>query len=85
MEDGGPAFPRSDVTVCDSEPVSEYTLKGNHGMSLRDWFATTALPEFIRIANDSGSHDSDNQQLSKWAAEMAYLTADAMLKARELK
>lgn len=51
------------------------------GMTLRDYFAAEAMKEHMRALSnaDLGSPREWNVSIS----EMAYLTADAMLKARE--
>ena len=61
-ETGGPAFPTPRYERGDM-----YSL----GITLRDYFAATALPMF------NGSVDFD------WIAEKSYEMADAMLRARE--
>lgn len=49
-------------------------------MSLRDWFAGQALAPLIRKAQDV---QMSNELLVARIAQLAYLAADAMLKARE--
>lgn len=66
--DGGPAFPH--VGNSWVEP----------GMTLRDWFAGQALTVAFREIRDR--HGGFNELAAKWAAEDAYLAADAMLAAR---
>lgn len=70
INDGGPAFPARD-----------WQAKGNHhpGMTLRDYFAAAALQPLVTSAIELDH--------SKWdaAVQHAYLIADAMLKAREVK
>lgn len=71
INNGGPAFP----CIYYSEPIGsigpQLTIKG--GMTLRDYFAAKAI-------NEVGWYENmDN------SAAMAYLIADAMLKAREVK
>lgn len=67
-KDGGPAFPREDYQT-DRAP-------GQHGMSLRDWFAGQAL---------AGMLAGDKTESGAWSAFAldAYNAADAMLKERE--
>lgn len=61
MKDGGPAF-----------PAQHYDLaEGEHGMTLRDYFAAKAMQALVR----------DNY--FDVVADRAYLMADAMLKARD--
>jgi hypothetical protein len=70
INDGGPAFPIPPVGTGD--PRDGMTV-GSSGMSLRDYFAAHAI-------NEVGWYENmDN------SAAMAYLIADAMLKAREAK
>lgn len=65
--DGGPAFPPN-AGWRDDDPACR-------GMSLRDYFAATALQGYLAAGNTGGwSPDS--------AAEKSYEWADAMLKAR---
>ncbi len=71
--DGGPAFPY----VTASEAVREVTThEGEHGMSLRDYFAAKALP--IARGDYPGGHQDGRDGI----ARVAYQWADAMLKAR---
>ena len=68
IDNGGPAFPFAD---CD---ISNAAMRAQ-GMSLRDWFAGQALAGTIGNANwDAYPHET---------AAVAYMIADAMLKARE--
>tara|TARA_R110000868_G_scaffold251914_3_gene508633 strand:+ start:527 stop:730 length:204 start_codon:yes stop_codon:yes gene_type:complete len=62
-KDGGPAYP------------SEYSLRTNQGMTLRDWFAGKALSGITRMLNDPMIPASA-------CAQMAYHLADEMLKER---
>lgn len=70
INDGGPAFPAQD-----------WQAKGNHhpGMTLRDYFAAAALEPLVTSAIKLDH--------AKWDATVqhAYLIADAMLRAREVK
>ena len=71
MRDGGPAFPR---------PYSSgdyFENPAQEGMSLRDYFAAAALQIVIKTYCDG------NAQYAEGSAKVAYLFADAMLKARE--
>lgn len=77
INDGGPAFP----LVYYSEPIGsigpQLIVKG--GMDLRDYFAAAALQGLL----------SSIEQNQLWNGEevavTCYRTADAMLKAREVK
>lgn len=75
MNDGGPAFPFADERV----------RVINEGMSLRDYFAAAALTGFF--ANSStwmpGKVPDDPQSVADASAMFAYMTADAMLAARQ--
>lgn len=53
-----------------------------NGMTLRDWFAGQALAAFITAPGDIGAQA---RTCDDRAAEWAYKTADAMLRAREAK
>jgi hypothetical protein len=64
-DDGGPAFPAQHFDLAE----------GEHGLSLRDYFAAKALPAYFSDGAGWNQHD----QAAKWAYEMA----DAMLKARQ--
>ena len=75
MKDGGPAF-----------PAQHYDLaEGEHGMTLRDYFAAKALPiaysHFSRDLDGGGYDAKWEPHIGLWA-EAAYELADAMLKAR---
>jgi len=73
INDGGPAFPMSyDNSLA-------YTYPSHQGMTLRDWFAGQALAGFI----DFGTKSDD--EYFELGARAAYLMADAMLAAREVK
>jgi len=70
-DDGGPAFP------CDS---TNKQLPTQCGMSLRDWFAGQALMGIIAAP---GCEPDDSHPPG--IATLAYMFADAMLKARSGK
>lgn len=67
------AFPVPSVLNSNGDPII-----GTRGMSLRDYFAAKAMQGLI--AQSMGTALGSNP---KFAAEHAYATADAMLKARE--
>jgi|AACY02.3.fsa_nt_gi hypothetical protein len=67
LKDGGPAFPR------------EYTLQGESGMSLRDWFAGQAL------ANSRTFFKENSGATTEDVAIQAYAVADAMLAERKIQ
>ena len=68
--DGGPAFPLSDIEWTDAR-------RHNNGMSLRDYFAAAALQGMLA--------DPDNGPSARSSAKSAYIFADAMLTERKLK
>ena len=74
MSDGGPAFPNTFPNELDG-----YTYV--HGMSLRDYFAAAALTGLI--ANSYYREEAVHNDGWATYSRMAYLQADAMLKARE--
>jgi hypothetical protein len=69
MNNGGPAF-----------PIGSGDMRDPTGMTLRDWFASTALEEDI-IAHIV--YYADSTEFSRTREEARYHYADAMLKARE--
>ena len=73
INDGGPAFPHTTQWEGITPAIN------HHGISIRDYFAATALPALVTSAIELDH--------VKWdaAAQHAYLCADAMLKAREAK
>lgn len=75
INDGGPAFP---LQAHGDEEKSRYYLT-QQGMTLRDYFAAAALQGLL----------SSIEQNQLWNGEevavTCYRTADAMLKAREVK
>lgn len=77
INDGGPAFPGVE-TRFDKFDGERY-IGSYGGMTLRDWFAGQALGALVKEALE-WDHKS-------WAAtaEHAYIIADAMLSAREVK
>lgn len=62
-------------------PTAQTTIIGE-GMSLRDEFAKTALPEVFNAAWD---HDMTAQQNANIIASWSYAIADAMLAERAKK
>jgi len=67
-------------TINDSGPAFP-NKHGDMGMSLRDWFAGQVLNGIV----SSFSQRSDAYFNEQKAAKMAYQTADAMLRAREVE
>lgn len=84
QNDGGPAFPAPEGDAMSHKVGDEWeTTPGapaSRGMTLRDYFAALAL---------SGMHARDSydegQSTPERRASLAYIEADAMLKAREAK
>jgi hypothetical protein len=78
IDDGGAAFPRT----------SHYPTEAQDGMSLRDYFAAKAMQ--AALANQAmldkikALVHGDVAAGHEWIAEGAYLTADAMLRARKV-
>ena len=83
INDGGPAFPSEQHETQDGTWNQTYAT----GMSLRDYFAASALKgmevpnggEYSHNDHESGSP----QREAAWIAREAYCIADAMLAARE--
>ena len=67
MNDGGPAFPRSD---------SVYN-EGDEGMSLRDWFAGMAMMGI------NANQSMGTALTCEDTAKIAYRIADVMMKERD--
>ncbi len=79
--DGGPAFPVPEVF---DERRGETTQFGSPGMSLRDYFAATAMQAALTGATLPGLLEGDPDTISavdKMAAAV-YRIADAMVAAR---
>ena len=70
-EDGGPAFPVNTANEGDARACYP-----SYGMSLRDYFAATAMQSIRADESFALRHDPDQ------VADRAYELADAMLKAR---
>jgi hypothetical protein len=68
--DNPSAFPL-DANAC----LEEYK-----GMTLRDYFAAKAMQVYVNTKKDA----PDGEDWDEWHAKNAYITADAMLKQREL-
>lgn len=73
IEDGGPAFAAG--------AANEHTGWTQEGMSLRDYFAASAIPAIIeRCGSD---HRQPHEHITDYFARKAYEVADAMLLARK--
>lgn len=82
---GGPAFPTQE---SGGDPWGKSYREGAPGMTLRDWMAGKAIPLAVRRLEHNWTRDMGNEWY--WndkdfddVAEIAYLIADAMLRARE--
>jgi len=71
INDGGPAFPVQDAASWQA-----------HGMSLRDYFAAKALAALISIGGNGTSFGPESKDNNERFSSVAYIMADAMLKAR---
>ena len=67
---GGPAF-----------PVGSGDMRDPTGMTLRDYFAAQAMQG--AIAHGLFNADKGNKDYAEYVSMLAYIYADAMLKARE--
>ncbi|ENN86033.1 hypothetical protein RHSP_82935 [Rhizobium freirei PRF 81] len=83
IDDGGPAFARPGF--YDSSGPSGIDCHPEDGMSLRDWFAGQALPQFIMINEHVtvGRDDVTYAQALAVTASQSYAIADAMIAARK--
>ena len=73
QNDGGPAFPRGASEVADIDPGAE-------GVSLRDYFAASAISGLISDVSRHG--DGGYEGDADWIASEAYSIADAMIAER---
>lgn len=72
---GGPAFPMCMPTASGTGVV--------YGMTLRDYFAATALPAVFKDYAESAQKVGWDEGWQDGVAMDAYAMADAMLRARE--
>lgn len=72
-DNGGPAFPVSDVMALEPRTTAEMVSLA-HGMTLRDYFAAQAMTGIIANPENKGS--------ASFFAENAYAIADAMIAER---
>jgi hypothetical protein len=77
IKDGGPAFPTDEQIHANGQ--IEYAERG---MTLRDYFAAQALSGLVLRAWSDDKVNVPADVHDRWS-KAAYLTADAMLKARE--
>jgi hypothetical protein len=68
IKDGGPAFPR------------DHASDGHNGMTMRDYFAAKAMQSMV-VGPDVVCRPGEKPENA--VARLAYVMADAMLKARE--
>jgi hypothetical protein len=75
-DNGGPAFPQPMARQREGSSQLESSLDyGLGGMSLRDWFAGQALTAMSKLLPEVWNEHN--------VAKIAYVIADAMLKARQ--
>lgn len=81
--DNPPAFPQP-IAGCNDGSIYEVREKTQDGggMSLRDWFAGMALPEFINGAHIYSGDTEGFVKNIKQVPRLAYELADAMLAER---
>lgn len=89
MKNGGPAFARPFATNYAVKSIEDmYSVEAQDGMSLRDYFAATALQGILA---DIETHMKatrkhgipEDAQAAEIVAAFSYSLADAMLKERE--
>ena len=83
INDGGPAFPMGYYSEPFGSMGPKMTVNG--GMSLRDYFAATALPAAWNAFDSGYFGDTGHESEIVAVATAAYRMADAMIKAREVK
>ena len=83
INDGGSAFPvHANHAMFNGHVVAVH----EQGMSLRDWFAGQALASMDTARLIAEAHEmEDVESFPSKSAQLAYVMADAMLKAREAK
>lgn len=85
INDGGPAFPgivsnRRAPDLPNGHQVGNFEFQ-MYGMTLRDYFASKAMHQFLHGAVLPVGYDATKEL--RLLADRAYEMADAMLKARE--
>lgn len=78
INDGGPAFPHKRQIRCNGEVIDS---EMEPGMTLRDYFAAAALQGFCANQRWNPIESIHFANL----AEDAFIAADAMIRAREVK
>ena len=81
-KDGGPAFPISEWHLKSAN--GKVTHPDWRGMTLRDYFAAKALAGMLAYPGDEHSGNYNNNCTFDDLASIAYIYADAMLRAREV-
>lgn len=84
-ETGGPAFPVTGYQRDINNNLTKFEFAPHGGMTLRDWFAGKAdIPwgAVIETLARKGELDITVNRLAEYRAQLAYIHADAMLKAR---
>ncbi|GMB80495.1 hypothetical protein NN6n1_12770 [Shinella zoogloeoides] len=74
IEDGGPAFPRT-------ERYPDGEAHFYSGMSRRDWFAGQAIPAIIRQCASDLNFIDRGEKAEQYFARKAYQVADALIEA----
>lgn len=83
---GGPAFPQLNGFQKEIRPGPEYfRAETTGGMTLRDYFAGQALIGLLSSEPINRTSDAEAVHDSLLFAQGAYLYADAMLAARQVK
>lgn len=79
IKDGGPAFPIPGEVFHYEE--GSFSDKAYAGMTLRDYFAAKAM--HAALMTIVAGKDVTHAQMAQAVAPIAYMMADAMLRARE--
>ena len=79
MNTGGPAFPMP-MTMMTAEHIAN---EPEYGMTLRDYFAAKAMQGLLAANPETTNKLIVATKGSGSVSELAYVVADAMLKARE--
>lgn len=86
-ETGGPAFPVGDVVERDEKGHLHGPVISSVGMTMLDYFAAKAMQGYLANSWQAETLDSTGESSSEQmaiVAEISYLMADAMLKARAI-
>lgn len=81
IDDGGPAFPAVQTRRVGEWGEFQDVVESIGGMTLRDYFAAKAMVMHGTACMDIPAENSDAWNLH--VAQLAYATADAMLRARK--